>query len=308
MEISEVRVKLLSNSKERLRAFCSITFDNEFVIRDLKIIDGVNGIFVAMPSRKLADRCDKCGTKNHLRSRFCNECGRKLDGDRVRKMKRRKLHADIAHPINTTCRERIQQAVVKAFEEELEKSKLPGYQPVSLGDEDDFDVFEEQEMVEVSEGATEDATVGHGDAVEPLVPAENRTERPAREQRRTARPQPREEAPARTPRTERVPVTNERSGDRRRERGRSENYDNAGGYDELIAELKRDAAKRRGGPVEEDTIDEPLDTVEEEVLVPAAVEVEKPASPPVRTQKNEERPGNRSTESTPTDDFGAGLV
>ena len=56
MEISEVRVKLVSNSKERLRAFCSITIENEFVIRDLKIIDGLNGTFVAMPPRKLPDR------------------------------------------------------------------------------------------------------------------------------------------------------------------------------------------------------------------------------------------------------------
>ncbi len=104
MEISEVRVKLVSNSKERLRAFCSITIENEFVIRDLKIIDGLNGTFVAMPSRKLADRCLKCGYKNHLRAHFCNECGKELGEQRgKRATKRGKLHADIAHPINAGC-------------------------------------------------------------------------------------------------------------------------------------------------------------------------------------------------------------
>ena len=60
MEITEVRIKLMednSGSNERLQAFCSITFDDMFVIRDLKIIEGAKGFFVAMPSRKLTDRC-----------------------------------------------------------------------------------------------------------------------------------------------------------------------------------------------------------------------------------------------------------
>jgi stage V sporulation protein G len=52
-----------------------------------------------------------------------------------------KLHADIAHPINTKCRQRIQKAVVAMFEKEVEKSKLPGYQPVDL-DEDDDEITE----------------------------------------------------------------------------------------------------------------------------------------------------------------------
>jgi len=87
MEISEVRVRLIPNrnSADRLRAFCSVTLDGDFVIRDLKVIDGANGIFVAMPSRKLADRCPRCHAKNHLRAKFCNECGAKLNRERVRK-------------------------------------------------------------------------------------------------------------------------------------------------------------------------------------------------------------------------------
>ena len=57
MEISEVRVKLVSNKDDRLKAFCSITMDNEFVVRDIKVIEGVGGLFVAMPSRKMILRC-----------------------------------------------------------------------------------------------------------------------------------------------------------------------------------------------------------------------------------------------------------
>src|SRR5690242_3605942 len=118
-----------SGSNERLQAFCSITFDDMFVIRDLKIIEGAKGFFVAMPSRKLTDRCHNCGTKNHLRSRFCNQCGCRLDEHRaVRDADgRAKLHADIAHPINSACREVIQSAVIKAYTEERERAKMPGY-------------------------------------------------------------------------------------------------------------------------------------------------------------------------------------
>ena len=145
MEITEVRIKLMednSGSNERLQAFCSITFDDMFVIRDLKIIEGAKGFFVAMPSRKLTDRCHNCGTKNHLRSRFCNQCGCRLDENRALRDAdgRAKLHADIAHPINSMCREKIQSAVLASYAEELERAKMPGY--ISRYDEYEVDDFE----------------------------------------------------------------------------------------------------------------------------------------------------------------------
>jgi stage V sporulation protein G len=137
--ITEVRIKLMEdhNENERLQAFCSVTFDNAFVVRDLKIIEGTKGSFVAMPSRKLTDRCLQCGCKNHLRARFCNQCGSKLDEDRATRDAdgRAKLHADIAHPINSACREVVQTAVIKAYQEERERSKQPGY----VSNYDDYD-------------------------------------------------------------------------------------------------------------------------------------------------------------------------
>ena len=139
MEITEVRVKLVSQTDDRLKAFCSITIDNEFVVRDIKIIEGTGGYFVAMPSRKMSDHCEKCGGKNHLRAKFCNNCGSKLAENRVRKdpKGRMKLHADIAHPINAQCRQSIQKKVTEAFEQEFEKSKEPGYEPIDLDEADD---------------------------------------------------------------------------------------------------------------------------------------------------------------------------
>jgi stage V sporulation protein G len=139
MKITEVRVKLVRNKDDRLKAFCSMTLDNEFVVRDIKVIAGAAGYFVAMPSRKMSDHCERCGSKNHLKARFCNQCGGGLPADRDRRDAKRhqKLHADVAHPINAACRHRIQQHVVAAFEREVHRSRLPGYVPPNLDEADD---------------------------------------------------------------------------------------------------------------------------------------------------------------------------
>lgn len=149
MEITEVRIKLMDDPQERLQAFCSITFDHCFVIRDLKIIEGTRGSFVAMPSRKLTDRCPRCGTKNQLRACFCSQCGARLREDRASRdlEGRSRLYADIAHPINARCREQIQARVMQAFAEEQVRATLPGY--VCTYDdygEDEFAVLDDSEL------------------------------------------------------------------------------------------------------------------------------------------------------------------
>ena len=139
MEITEVKIRLVEDKTERLRAFCTVTLDREFVVRDIKIIEGASGYFVAMPSRKMSDHCERCGGKNHLRAKFCNNCGTPLANNRARKDSkgRMKLHADIAHPINAKCRKKIQDRIIAAFHEEVEKSKQPGYKPVEMDTPDD---------------------------------------------------------------------------------------------------------------------------------------------------------------------------
>jgi stage V sporulation protein G len=129
VQITEVRIKLMDESQERLQAFCSITLDSCFVIRDLKIINGTKGPFVAMPSRKLTDRCPRCSAKNCLRAVFCSQCGVKLPESRAAKGQdgRSKLYADIAHPINSQCREMIQERVLQAFSQEQVLAQQPGY-------------------------------------------------------------------------------------------------------------------------------------------------------------------------------------
>jgi len=221
MEISDVRVKLIEDANDRLKAVCSITLDNEFVVRDVKVVEGTHGLFVAMPSRKLSVHCPQCRHKNHLRAKHCNECGARLPVQRVSTDSngRLRLHRDVAHPINPSFRETLQTRVIQAFEAELEASKQPGYRPAELEEESSEHVAEPvSEPVEATEELTEyDALIaglraGSGPpraelptrppprprpAAQPAQRADNRPPEP-RQPRPPARPpqEPRRERPA----------------------------------------------------------------------------------------------------------------
>ncbi|MBW9153406.1 septation regulator SpoVG [Clostridium estertheticum] len=81
MEITDVRIRKIA-TEGKMKAIVSITFDNEFVVHDIKVIEGQSGLFIAMPSRKTPDGEFK----------------------------------DIAHPINTQTREKIQTAILDEYE------------------------------------------------------------------------------------------------------------------------------------------------------------------------------------------------
>ena len=84
MQITDVRIRKITTDG-KMKAIVSVTFDNEFVIHDIKVIEGQNGLFIAMPSRKTPDGEFK----------------------------------DIAHPINTDTREKIQGSILDAYEKAL---------------------------------------------------------------------------------------------------------------------------------------------------------------------------------------------
>ena len=89
MQITDVRVRKIEK-EGKMKAIVSITIDNEFVVHDIKVIEGQNGLFIAMPSRKTPDGEFK----------------------------------DIAHPINTDTREKIQTSILKAYEEAMEEENV----------------------------------------------------------------------------------------------------------------------------------------------------------------------------------------
>jgi len=140
MEITEVKLTTVKGD-EKLKAFVSITIDNAFVVRDLKIIKGKRGEFVAMPSRKLTEHCTKCGRKNNVYSAYCSSCGEKQPRS-AGEEKHKKIYADIAHPINAECRMMIQNKVLEAYRkmtekesETVEESVVEDAGPLDIGDE-----------------------------------------------------------------------------------------------------------------------------------------------------------------------------
>ncbi|MFN3240572.1 MAG: septation protein SpoVG family protein [Planctomycetota bacterium] len=158
--ITEVRVKLTEDPRNKLKAYCSVTIDNAFVVRDLKIIEGNRGPFVAMPSRKLSDHCSRCHHKNHLRASYCNHCGARLDPERAPRdaRGRARLHADLAHPINSATRIEMHKAVVRAYVEEVEAASAAGadYRPKSFEDFDQLSEVVDDEYVEELERRQEE--------------------------------------------------------------------------------------------------------------------------------------------------------
>lgn len=130
MDITEVRIFLKEGANNKLRAYATITIDNAFVVRNIKIIEGKTGLFIAMPSRKIKDSCPKCGHKNVVRSKFCNECGAQLPvasqtvaTPEAEHDLRQSEHKDIAHPITVQAREYIQKKILDAYEAEKTKPK-----------------------------------------------------------------------------------------------------------------------------------------------------------------------------------------
>ncbi|MBN2145498.1 MAG: SpoVG family protein [Candidatus Aureabacteria bacterium] len=113
MEITEVRISRRAQGEAKLKGYAAVTFDDSFVVRDLKIIEGKNGLFVAMPSQKMQEACPRCRKKNAIRSHFCNECGHRLQHKERRD--RKEIHRDIAHPVTSDMRAYLQKVIIDAY-------------------------------------------------------------------------------------------------------------------------------------------------------------------------------------------------
>jgi stage V sporulation protein G len=124
MEITEVRISLIEREGKRLKAYATVTFDNSFVVRNIKVVEGNNGLFVAMPARKLKQFCPRCGKKIDVGSRYCNHCGVQTPlPPKDTGVNRQATHQDLAHPINQEFRDYLQSKVLDAYYTEKESSK-----------------------------------------------------------------------------------------------------------------------------------------------------------------------------------------
>ena len=113
MKITEVRVFPRDSHDTKLRAFVTVTFDDCFVVRDLKVIEGSKGLFVAMPSRRIVK---KPGSPAEMSGKVeGHETG---DGHKAKTSD----HRDIAHPITQEFRDYIQKTVLEAYQNQISKS------------------------------------------------------------------------------------------------------------------------------------------------------------------------------------------
>ena len=121
MEITEIRVFQKEGQDKKLKAYATVTFDNSFVVRNIKVIQGSNSLFIAMPSRKMKRLCQKCYFKNEIGSKFCSHCGVsiKQESQNTEFSDAKVEHRDIAHPITQQFREYLQTKILEAYEKEI---------------------------------------------------------------------------------------------------------------------------------------------------------------------------------------------
>ena len=124
-QITDVKISLNPEGNSKFKAIASMILDNVFVVKEIKIIDGEKGLFVAMPCMQITKRCPKCGKKNPVQNRYCANCGKTLcNHKKVDFPLRKEEYRDIAHPICKECREYIESAVVSAYREKSASSHI----------------------------------------------------------------------------------------------------------------------------------------------------------------------------------------
>lgn len=129
MEITEVKIFLKDSPDKKLKAYATVTFDNAFVVRNIKVIEGSSGLFIAMPSRKVKQPCPKCNFKNDSRSKYCNQCASPLSvtsypTNQDASAAAQSEHKDIAHPITQSFREYLQKRILDAYGHEKARGKV----------------------------------------------------------------------------------------------------------------------------------------------------------------------------------------
>lgn len=130
MEITDIKIFLSDSPPDkRLKAYATVTFDNVFVVRNIKIIEGTSGLFIAMPSRKGKHPCPKCNFKNELRSKYCNQCGADQPSvscaPTMAAVQGISGYKDIVHPITQSFRDYLEKKILDDYGEKKDAGSKP---------------------------------------------------------------------------------------------------------------------------------------------------------------------------------------
>lgn len=114
MNITEIRVQLAKGTASGLVASCSVTFDDELVVHEVKIIETFNHrLVVSMPAKSVMIKCEDCWYRNPFAQRYCGGCGKKRPYTPIPSDERR--YFNMAHPINSDFRYDLEEAILEAY-------------------------------------------------------------------------------------------------------------------------------------------------------------------------------------------------
>lgn len=159
MNITDTRLDIIDNPSGKLRAFCSMTFNDEFVVKNFKIIEGNHGLFVAMPSRKLTKPCYRCDNRAFRNANYCDRCGKEFD-DRSGNSHHdtEDTHSDIAFPIEDDFREQLEDQLIAAYKKRKQGGSGVNVEHAKDENYDLLDFDYEGHLADDSNGSSQDAS------------------------------------------------------------------------------------------------------------------------------------------------------
>ena len=110
MQITDIRFHLPQHTEQRLLAYATITFDECFVVHDIRLLRRGDGILVVLPSKRFRYPCPQCSRKCDFDSQFCKHCGANF------KAVVNETFSDIAHPINKEFRHYFDSTIIERFQ------------------------------------------------------------------------------------------------------------------------------------------------------------------------------------------------
>lgn len=132
MNITDIQINLTDEEirqKDHVQAFVRIVFDDNFAVRDLKVMEDNGFIWLGMPSRKLWSPCPSCRRKVDIAGNYCSNCGMRFKiPDSINK----RSYVDIAHPVNKEFRHTLDVAIASAYNKLVDSSSQLKVRPIDV--------------------------------------------------------------------------------------------------------------------------------------------------------------------------------